>query len=114
MKDDCIFCKMVNGQIPIDKIYEDDDVLAFYDINPVAPVHFLVIPKKHISSALEIEKKDEKLLGHILCTITNISKQLNLQDGFRIVNNCGNDGGQTVMHLHFHVLGKRSLSWPPG
>ncbi len=114
MQSDCIFCKMVNGQIPTNKVYEDDDILAFYDINPAAPVHFLVIPKKHIESALFIEKQDEKLVGHIICTITNIAKELNLQEGFRIVNNCGNDGGQTVMHLHYHVLGKRSLTWPPG
>ncbi len=111
---DCLFCKIINGQIPSNKIYEDDDVLAFYDIDPKAPVHFLVIPKMHIKSADDITKENAQIIGKIFVTIADIAKKLELTDGYRIVNNCGKDGGQTVSHLHFHVLGKRALAWPPG
>ncbi len=111
---DCLFCKMVDGQIPINKVYEDDKILAFHDINPVAPVHFLVIPKKHITSALDIGQEDKELMGHILVVISNLANEMGLDKGFRVVNNCKEDGGQTVNHLHYHVLAKRSLTWPPG
>lgn len=111
---DCLFCKIANGDIPSNKIYEDDDILCFHDIEPQAPVHFLVIPKKHIASPANIVANDASLIGHIFATIANIAKQLNLDNGYRIVTNCGKDGGQSVSHLHFHVLAKRSLKWPPG
>ncbi len=114
MKSDCLFCKMVNGEIPINKVYEDDKILAFHDINPVSPVHFLVIPKKHIDSAQEITQSDEELLGHILVCISQLAREQGLDNGFRIVNNCKDDGGQTVNHLHYHVMGKRAFAWPPG
>ena len=97
------------------KIYEDDKVLAFYDISPEAPVHFLVIPKEHISSANEINEKNADIVSHIFIAINKIVKELNIADsGYRIINNCGVDGGQTVNHMHFHVLGARELKWPPG
>lgn len=111
---DCLFCKIVSGDIPSKKIYEDDRVLAFYDIDPKAPVHFLVIPKDHIKNVLEIPSKKLDIVSHIFKVIQNIAVELNLNEGFRIVNNCGERGGQTVDHLHFHVLGGRNLGWPPG
>ena len=112
---DCIFCKIIAGEIPSKKIYEDDKVLAFYDISPEAPVHFLVIPKDHISSANELNEENCEIISHIFMVINKIVRELNIADsGYRIVNNCGADGGQTVNHLHFHVLGARELKWPPG
>ncbi|MBP8856286.1 MAG: histidine triad nucleotide-binding protein [Oscillospiraceae bacterium] len=111
---DCLFCKMAAGDIPTRKLYEDDDILAFYDINPQAPVHFLVIPKRHIASPAHITEQDAALIGHIHAVIAGLSRELSLQDGYRIVSNCGEHGGQSVAHLHFHVLAKRSLAWPPG
>ncbi|MDR3594623.1 histidine triad nucleotide-binding protein [Clostridium sp.] len=112
---DCIFCKIINGEIPSKKLYEDDKVYAFYDINPEAPVHFLVIPKEHIDSANALDENNVNIVSHIFTVINKLAKQLNVSDkGYRIVNNCGEDGGQTVQHLHFHVLGGRCLQWPPG
>jgi len=111
---DCIFCKIANGTIPSNKVYEDDKVLAFYDLEPQAPVHFLVIPKEHITSAAEITDENSDIIAHIFSVISKVTKELGLENGYRIVNNCGQDGGQTVPHLHFHVLGKRLLAWPPG
>ena len=111
---DCIFCKIANKEIPSNTIYEDDKVIAFYDLAPQAPVHFLVIPKNHIKSAEEINESNSDIIAHIFVVIAKIAKKLGLSNGYRIVNNCGEDGGQTVGHLHFHVLGKRSLAWPPG
>lgn len=111
---DCIFCKIANKEIPSNTIYEDDKVIAFYDLAPQAPIHFLVIPKNHIKCADEISESNSDIIGHIFVVIAKIAKQLELSNGYRIVNNCGEDGGQTVGHLHFHVLGKRSLAWPPG
>ena len=112
--ENCLFCKIAAGQIPSNKIYEDDKVLAFYDIDPQAPVHFLVIPKQHIASADELNGSNSAIVAHIFEVIANIAKELKLEKGYRIVNNCGEDGGQTVGHLHFHVLGGRLLAWPPG
>jgi histidine triad (HIT) family protein len=112
--ENCLFCKIAAGQIPSNKIYEDDKVLAFYDIDPQAPVHFLVIPKQHIASADELNGTNSAIVAHIFEVIANIAKELKLEKGYRIVNNCGEDGGQTVGHLHFHVLGGRLLAWPPG
>ena len=111
---DCLFCKIANGDIPTNKIYEDDLVLAFNDIDPQAPVHFLVIPKQHIQSVDFINNENSAIVAHIFEIIAKLAAELNLIDGYRVVTNCGKDGGQSVGHLHFHVLGKRSLKWPPG
>ena len=108
--ENCLFCKIIKGEIPSNKVYEDDEILAFKDINPIAPVHILIIPKKHISCAKDIEKQDEALIGKIFTVINKIASEFKLDNGFRIVNNCGLDGGQEVMHLHFHLLGGKKLS----
>ncbi|MBR6765527.1 MAG: histidine triad nucleotide-binding protein [Clostridia bacterium] len=106
---DCIFCRIVNGEIPSSKVYEDDTVLAFNDINPCAPVHILVIPKKHVESAVALTSDDDQLIAHIFEVIRIIAKDQNLDNGFRLVSNIGEDGGQTVKHLHFHILGKKKF-----
>lgn len=112
---DCLFCKIVAGDIPARKLYEDDDVIAFHDIAPQAPVHFLVIPKKHIPTLHDLSEEDDKpLVGHILFTAQRLAEQLGCEDGFRVVMNCNDLGGQTVYHIHMHVLGQRQLHWPPG
>ncbi len=112
--DNCIFCKIIKGQIPSTIIYEDERAIAFEDVNPQAPVHFLVIPKEHIISAKYIDEDNKDLMGHLLFIASKLAKEKGLDEGYRIVNNCGLDGGQTVDHIHFHVLGKRKLLWPPG
>ncbi|MDF2502847.1 histidine triad nucleotide-binding protein [Clostridium sp.] len=113
--EDCIFCKIVKGEIPCDKVYEDEKVLSFKDISPEAPVHVLIIPKKHIASINGLKKEDEELIGYIYNIGAKIAKELGVaEDGYRIVSNCGEDGGQTVPHIHFHLLGGRKLNWPPG
>ena len=111
---DCIFCKIAAGEIPCNKAYEDDQVLAFYDLDPKAPTHILIIPKEHIGSALEITPENSGIIAHIYEVAAKLAKDLKLEKGFRIVNNCGEDGGQTVQHLHFHLLGGRAMAWPPG
>lgn len=112
---DCIFCGILNREMDSEIVYEDDKVLAFRDIMKQAPEHVLIIPKKHISSLLEAEQEDAELLGHMLLTAKQLAKQLGIAEtGFRAVFNVGNDGGQSVAHLHLHVLGGRSLGWPPG
>ena len=112
---DCLFCKIVKGDIPSSKVYEDDKVYAFRDIEPQAPVHILIIPKEHIASANELTEENASVVGHIFAVAAKIAKEEGIADGgYRIVNNCGEDGGQTVGHLHFHMLGGRSLQWPPG
>lgn len=111
---DCLFCKIVSGEVSTKKIYEDDKVVAFGDISPQAPVHILVIPKKHIVSLDKIEENDVALLGHIQFVISKLARNNKLFDGYRVVNNCGVDGGQTVQHLHYHLLGGRVFGWPPG
>ena len=105
----CIFCKIVAGEIPSKKVYEDDKILAFNDVSPAAPVHVLIIPKQHIASAAEITDENAPLIGHIFTTIAKLAKELELDDGFRVVTNCGENGGQTVDHLHFHLIGGRKL-----
>jgi histidine triad (HIT) family protein len=111
----CIFCKIAKKEIPANLIFEDDDVFAFHDINPQAPIHAVVIPKKHIASLLAAGSSDEALLGKLLTASQKAAKDLGLvENGFRVVINTGTDGGQTVDHLHLHVLGGRSLTWPPG
>ena len=108
--DDCIFCKIVKGDIPSEKVYEDEDVLCFKDINPAAPIHILVIPKKHIANLLEVNKEDGKVIAKIYETINKIANDLEFaKDGFRVITNCGKDAGQEVMHLHFHILAGKKL-----
>lgn len=106
---DCIFCKIINGEIPSKCVYNDDDVYAFYDINPQAPVHFLVIPKKHIASAGEINTENSAVVAKCFEVIAKLAKELGLDGGFRVITNCGDDAGQTVKHLHFHVLAGTSM-----
>ena len=109
---DCIFCKIVAGEIPSKKVYEDDYVYAFYDINPVAPMHVLVIPKKHYESILEIDDNDMDIIGHIHKVIKQIVTEKGYdKTGFRIINNCGDDGCQEVKHIHFHILAGKKLNW---
>ena len=112
---DCLFCKIAKGEIPSSKVYEDDKVYAFRDIEPQAPVHVLIIPKEHIASANELNEENCSIVAHIFAVAAKIAAAEGVADGgYRIVNNCGEDGGQTVKHLHFHLLGGRSLQWPPG
>lgn len=108
--EDCVFCKIIKGEIPSEKVYEDDEILAFKDINPAAPIHILVIPKKHINSLLELEEQDYELVGKIHKVINMLAKQLNIEEeGFRVIVNCGKDAGQEVMHLHYHLLAGKKL-----
>ena len=111
--DDCLFCKIASGEIPSKKLYEDDKCLAFYDIAPQAPVHFLVIPKEHISSVSGIDHNNSGLVAHIFETISQLAQTLNLES-YRVVSNVGEQAGQSVAHLHFHVLSGRDMTWPPG
>lgn len=111
---DCLFCGIAAGEIPSKKVFEDEKVLAFYDIDPKAPVHIVVIPKKHIASAAEISADNSGEVAHIFEVIARIAEELKLEKGFRVVTNCGEEGGQSVGHLHFHLLAGRSLGWPPG
>ena len=104
---DCIFCKIIAGEIPSNKVYEDDYVYAFYDIEPQAPVHILVIPKEHIATAADLTAENSHLVAKCFEAITKIAKEKDLENGFRIMNCCSKDGGQTVFHLHFHLLGGR-------
>lgn len=112
--DDCLFCKIARGEIPCKKLYEDDEVLAFYDIDPKAPVHFLVIPKAHIGGPADITAENSAVVAHAYEVIARLAGELKLAGGYRVVANCGPDAGQSVPHLHFHVLAGRSLAWPPG
>jgi len=111
---DCLFCKIASGEIPSKKVFENEDVLAFCDIDPQAPFHVIVIPKTHISGANKIDSKNSIVVAKVFEAIAIIAKENNLENGFRVVNNCGEDGGQTVNHLHFHLLARRNLAWPPG
>lgn len=112
--DDCLFCKIIKGEIPSAKVYEDDKVLAFKDIEPQAPVHVLIIPKEHIKSAAQITEENCAIVGYIFSVAAKIAKEAGLEDGYRIVNNCGDSAGQTVKHLHFHLMGGRQFTWPAG
>lgn len=111
---DCIFCKIAKGEIPSNKVYEDEKILAFKDLDPQAPVHILLIPKTHIAGADEITEENSDVVAHIFCVASRLAKEMNLERGYRIVTNCGEEGGQSVRHLHFHLLGGRSMAWPPG
>ena len=113
--DNCLFCKMVSGSIQPKTVYEDADVLAFNDIQPHAPVHVLVIPKKHVSSINDFSPADATLMGKLLGAATKVAAKLGIaESGYRLVTNCNGDGGQLVRHVHMHVLGGRQMSWPPG
>jgi histidine triad (HIT) family protein len=114
MSEHCLFCKMIAGQIPVDKLYEDDEVLAFRDISPQAPTHFLIIPKKHIIGPAFLEAEDEQIMGRMMRIGARLAAELHLLDGYRMVFNNGAAAGQTVFHIHLHVLGGRQLQWPPG
>jgi histidine triad (HIT) family protein len=111
---DCLFCSIARGEVPSSKVYENDDVYAFLDIDPQAPFHAIVIPKQHIKSAADINGENSVLVARVFEAIAQIAKQENLADGFRVVSNCGRQGGQTVDHIHFHLLARRNLAWPPG
>ena len=111
---DCIFCKIVAGEIPAKKAYEDERVLAFYDIDPKAPTHILIIPKAHIASAADIDEGNAGAAAACLLAAAKLAKELALADGFRLVSNCGDSAGQSVKHLHFHLLAGRDFAWPPG
>jgi len=112
--DDCLFCRIVAGETPADTVHEDDLVLAFSDVNPQAPTHVLVIPKQHVDSAADLRLTDGELLARLWATIADVADRSGLARGWRVVTNVGPDGGQSVEHLHFHLLGGRSMSWPPG
>ena len=108
--EDCLFCKIIKGEIPSKKVYEDEEILAFHDIDPAAPIHILVIPKKHITSLAHLEKEDEEVVGKIFGVINKIAEEQGFkEDGYRVITNCGKNGGQEVMHLHFHILAGKKL-----
>ena len=108
--DDCIFCKIVKGEIPSEKVYEDEKVLAFKNINPVTPIHVLVIPKNHFKDVLDVKEEDKEIIADLFQSINKIAKILGIEEnGFRVINNCGKDAGQEVMHLHFHLLAGKKL-----
>lgn len=111
---DCLFCKIAAGEIPSQMLYQDDQVFAFRDITPQAPVHFLVIPKTHIPSIDAVTAENADVVGHIFQVIAQLAQELALDGGYRVVSNCGEAAGQSVPHLHFHVLAGRALAWPPG
>lgn len=112
---DCLFCKIASREIPSDIVYEDDQVLAFNDINPVAPHHVLIIPREHIATLNDLTEEHKFLTGHILHTAQHLAKQLGIaESGYRVVYNCNRGAGQAVFHIHLHLIGGRGLSWPPG
>lgn len=111
---DCVFCKIISGDIPSSKVYEDEWVVAFRDLEPQAPVHVLIVPKEHIASAKEITAENSFLIAKVFEAAAKIAKEMDLKDGFRIVNNCGEKAGQSVMHIHFHMMAGREFTWPAG
>ncbi|MCR4614624.1 MAG: histidine triad nucleotide-binding protein [Clostridiales bacterium] len=111
---DCVFCKIIAGEIPAKKAYEDDKVLAFYDLDPQAPTHILVIPKKHIESAAKIDFENSAYVARCFEVIAKLAEEKKLDKGFRVVTNCGDSAGQSIKHIHFHLLGGRDFTWPPG
>ncbi len=111
---DCLFCKIAAGEISADTIYEDDEIVAFHDASPQAPVHVLVIPRKHLDTLDDAEEGDRALLGQLLLVTKRIAGELGVAPGYRVVNNCGESAGQSVFHVHFHLLGGRVMDWPPG
>ena len=111
---ECVFCRIVNGEIPTKKVYEDENYMAFHDIDPQAPTHIIIIPKRHIESMEKLSKNDVELAGGLLILASKIAKELKLEKGYRVVINTGPEGGQAVFHLHLHLLGGRNMGWPPG
>lgn len=111
---DCLFCKIIAGEIPSKKIYEDETVYVFEDIAPTAPIHYLCIPKQHISKLDEVTAENSAVIAHIYEVISKLAKELELKDGFRVVSNCGEQAGQSVFHIHFHLLAGRPFAWPAG
>ncbi|WP_321370971.1 histidine triad nucleotide-binding protein [uncultured Desulfuromusa sp.] len=115
MSADCLFCKIIAGEIPANIIYEDSLLVVFEDIDPQAPQHFLIVPKKHIATTLDLTAEDNELVGHVYQIAGKVARDSGFSaDGFRVVNNCNDGGGQTVWHIHFHLLGGRNMTWPPG
>ena len=111
---DCLFCKIAGGEIPSKKVHEDDEFFAFHDISPQAPTHVLVIPKRHIVSLDDAAADDQAMLGRLLLLCQRLARELGIAGGYRVVNNCGAQAGQSVFHVHFHLLGGRPMGWPPG
>ena len=114
MSDDCLFCKIATGDIPSKKAYEDDELVAFHDVSPQAPVHILIIPRRHIASLDEAGEPDQALLGRVLLAARQLAEEQGIAGAYRLVNNCGASAGQSVFHIHFHLLGGRAMGWPPG
>ena len=112
--DSCLFCKIIAGEIPSKKVYEDDDIFAFHDIDPQAPLHILLVPKRHIEDAAALTEADGALLGKIFAVAARLCAENGVTNGCRVVTNVGSDGGQSVQHLHFHLLAGRQMAWPPG
>lgn len=113
--DDCLFCKIIAGDIPSDIVFENERLIAFKDINPAAPIHILIIPKIHLSTLNDLQTEHTELMGELIYTASQIAKQVGIaEDGYRIGFNCNEDGGQTVFHIHLHLLGGRKFGWPPG
>ncbi|MDD2446355.1 MAG: histidine triad nucleotide-binding protein [Tissierellia bacterium] len=111
---ECIFCKIINKEIPSEFVYEDESVVAFKDTSPQAPIHFLIVPKVHIESNDDIDESNHDIIGQVFLAAKKLAKEYGLSKGYRIVNNCKEDGGQSVNHIHFHLIGGRSMLWPPG
>ncbi|OQB74987.1 MAG: HIT-like protein [candidate division TA06 bacterium ADurb.Bin131] len=112
---DCVFCRISQDKTPAKKIYQDNDIIAFHDINPQAPVHVLIISRRHLTNLLDVNSQDESLIGRMLVVATQVAKKLNVSEtGFRIVINTNKDAGQSIDHLHIHLLGGRKMQWPPG
>ncbi|NLL81542.1 MAG: histidine triad nucleotide-binding protein [Tissierellia bacterium] len=111
---DCIFCKIINKEIPSEIVYEDERVVAFKDTSPQAPIHFLIVPREHIESNDEVDENNYETIGQVFLVGKKLAKEYGLSKGYRIVNNCKADGGQTVNHIHFHLMGGRNMLWPPG
>jgi len=112
---DCIFCKIINGEIGSEKLYDDDDLVAFSDVNPQAPTHILIVPKKHIPTILDLDDTDQSLVGKVYLVAKQLAKERGLDEvGYRVVVNCLEGAGQAVFHIHFHLLGGRQFGWPPG
>lgn len=115
MADDCIFCKIVKGEIPSKKVFEDDEVLAFHDINPTAPIHILVIPKQHITSTASLTADHAALTGRVILAAAQVAREQGIEEnGYRLLTNTNKDGGQVVFHMHWHLVGGRKMTWPPG
>lgn len=112
---DCLFCKILDGEIPCDKVFENDEVIAFRDVNPQAPTHILIIPRKHISTVNDLTVDDKNIVAEMILSAQMVAKQEGIEEsGYRLVMNCNEGAGQTVFHIHLHILGGRGMNWPPG